>query len=136
MDPIADALTIIRNGSKNRKRAVNIPASHLKERIVDIFKKEGYIKDYQFIKDNKQGILRVYLKYKKAKSVSSKKERAAIMGLRRISRPSRRVYVTKEQIPYVLEGLGSAIISTSQGILSDKEAREIGVGGEVICYIW
>ena len=115
---------------------VNIPASHLKERIVDIFKKEGYIEDYQFIKDNKQGILRVYLKYKRAKSASPKKEKAAIMALRRISRPSRRVYVTKEQIPYVLEGLGSAIISTSQGILSDREAREIGVGGEVICYIW
>ena len=136
MDPIADALTIIRNGSKNGKRVVNIPASYLKERIVDIFKKEGYIEDYQFIKDNKQGILRVYLKYKRTKSTSRKKEKPAIMGLKRISRPGRRVYVTKKQIPYVLNGLGRAIISTSQGVLSDKEAREIGVGGEVICYIW
>ncbi|OQX52989.1 MAG: 30S ribosomal protein S8 [Candidatus Omnitrophica bacterium 4484_213] len=136
MDPIADALTIIRNGSKNGKRVVNIPASYLKERIVDIFKKEGYIEDYQFIKDNKQGILRVYLKYKRAKSTSRKGEKPAIMGLKRISRPGRRVYVTKEQIPYVLDGLGRAIISASQGVLSDKEAREIGVGGEIICYIW
>ncbi len=136
MDPIADVLTIIRNASANRKKEVNIPASHLKEKIIDIFRKEGYIEDCRFIEDNKQGILRVYLRYNKTKSARREKEKAAIMGLKRISKPSRRVYVDKKKIPYVLRGLGTAIISTSQGILTDKEARRIGVGGEVICYIW
>jgi len=94
MDPIADALTIIRNASKDKKRVVNIPASQLKEKMVSIFKKEGYIKDYRFIKDNKQGILRVHLKYNITKG---RKEKSAIINLKRISKPGRRVYVSKEQ---------------------------------------
>ncbi|RKY39727.1 MAG: 30S ribosomal protein S8 [Candidatus Omnitrophota bacterium] len=141
MDPIADALTSIRNAVKKQKRTVNIPFSRLKEKILEIFKREGYIEGYQFIPKqgqsssaNTQGVLRVYLKYEKP--AYGKKEKSAIMGLKIVSKPSRRVYVKREKLPYVLQGLGTAIISTSHGVLTDKEARKIGVGGEVICYVW
>ena len=128
-DPISNILTVIRNAVHTRKETVEFPASKLAEKIISIFKNNGYIEDFRLLKDDKQGILKVYLKYKLNK-------KAAIMGLRRISKPSLRIYVTKESIPRVINGLGTAIISTSKGVISDKEARQLKVGGEVICYIW
>ena len=128
-DPISNILTVIRNAVHTRKETVEFPASKLAEKIISIFKSNGYIEDFRLLKDDKQGILKVYLKYKLNK-------KAAIMGLRRISKPSLRIYVTKESIPRVINGLGTAIISTSKGVISDKEARQLKVGGEVICYIW
>jgi small subunit ribosomal protein S8 len=108
---------------------VEIPASKVKKAIADIFKTEGYIKDCEFIDDGKQGIIRIYLKY------GSNKEKV-ISGLKRISKPGLRVYAKKDQVPRVLGGLGTAVISTSKGIMTDKDARKQGLGGEVICYIW
>ena len=128
-DPISNFLTVIRNAVHTRKETVEFPASKLAEKIISIFKNDGYIEDFRLLKDDKQGILKIYLKYKVNK-------KSAIMGLRRISKPSLRVYVTKENIPRVINGLGTAIISTSKGVISDKEARQLKVGGEVICYIW
>lgn len=128
-DPIADMLTRIRNANLVYLDKVEVPASKMKRAIAEIMKKEGYIKDLEYIEDGKQGILRIYLKY------GPNKERV-ITGLKRISRPGRRVYARKGEIPRVLGGLGIAILSTSKGILTDKEARRQGVGGEVICYIW
>lgn len=128
-DPIADMLTIIRNACMAKKEKVNIPASKLSEEILKVFKKEGYIQNYKFIEDNKQGMLRAYLKFTKGKD-------AAIIGLKRVSRPGLRIYAKKEKIPTVIGGLGVAVLSTSKGILTDKEAREKKIGGEVLCYIW
>lgn len=128
-DPIADMLTRIRNANMVRHPVVEVSSSKTKKAIVDILKREGFIKDYEVIEDNKQGILRIYLKY-------GPDARGVISGLKRISKPGLRVYVKKDQIPRVLGGLGIAIISTSKGILSDSEARKTGVGGEVLCYIW
>jgi small subunit ribosomal protein S8 len=128
-DPIADFLTRIRNATTVRRETVEAPASRLKRGIAEILKREGFIRDYEFVDDGKQGVLRLYLKY------GPNKERI-ITGLKRISRPGRRVYVRKDQLPKVLGGLGIAIISTSRGLMTDKEARKQGLGGEVICYIW
>ncbi|HHX95603.1 MAG TPA: 30S ribosomal protein S8 [Clostridia bacterium] len=128
-DPIADYLTRIRNANMVYKGTVEIPSSKLKKSMSEILKREGYIKDYEFIEDGKQGIIRLYLKY------GPGKERT-ITDLKRISKPGLRVYARKDEIPRVLGGLGIAIISTSKGILTDKEARREGVGGEVICYVW
>ncbi|MGI6554884.1 MAG: 30S ribosomal protein S8 [Bacillota bacterium] len=128
-DPIADYLTRIRNANMVYKGTVEIPSSKLKKSMSEILKREGYIKDYEFIEDGKQGIIRLYLKY------GPGKERT-ITDLKRISKPGLRVYARKDEIPRVLGGLGIAIISTSKGILTDKEARKEGVGGEVICYVW
>lgn len=128
-DPIADFLTRIRNATTVRRETVEAPASKLKRGIAEILKREGFIRDYEFVDDGKQGLLRLYLKY------GPNKERV-ITGLKRISRPGRRVYVRKDQLPKVLGGLGIAIISTSRGLMTDKEARKQGLGGEVICYIW
>lgn len=128
-DPIADLLTRIRNANMVFHEKVEIPASKTKKAIADIFKSEGYIKDCEFIDDGKQGIIRVYLKY------GANKEKV-ITGLKRISKPGLRVYAKKDEIPKVLGGLGTAVISTSKGIMTDKEARKQGLGGEVICYIW
>lgn len=128
-DPIADFLTRIRNANTAYKETVEIPASRVKRAIADILKEEGFIKDYEYVEDGKQGVIRIYLKY------GPNKEKV-ITGLKRISKPGLRVYVGKEEVPRVLGGLGIAIISTSKGIMTDKMARKEGVGGEVICYVW
>lgn len=128
-DPIADFLTRIRNAAMVYHDKVEVPASNVKKAIAEVMKQEGFIKDYEYIEDNKQGILRLYLKY------GPNRERV-ITGLKRISRPGLRVYAKKDQIPKVLGGLGVAVISTSKGIMPDRQARKEGLGGEVICYIW
>lgn len=128
-DPIADLLTRVRNANMVNHEKVELPASKTKKAIADIFKVEGYIKDCELIDDGKQGIIRIYLKY------GANKEKV-ITGLKRISKPGLRVYAKKDEIPRVLGGLGTAVISTSKGIMTDKEARKQGLGGEVICYIW
>ena len=128
-DPVADFLTRIRNANMVYKETVEIPSSKLKKALSQILKREGFIKDYEFIEDGKQGIIRIYLKY------GSGREKT-ITDLKRISKPGLRVYAAKDEVPRVLGGLGIAIISTSKGIITDKEARKDGVGGEVICYVW
>lgn len=128
-DPIADMLTRIRNANKARHEKLELPASNLKRQIADILKREGFVRDYEFVADNKQGVLRINLKY-------GVNEQHVITGLKRISKPGLRVYAKADEIPRVLNGLGIAIISTSKGLLSDKEAREQTVGGEVLAYIW
>jgi small subunit ribosomal protein S8 len=128
-DPIADMLTRIRNANMVHHDTVEMPGSKIKLAIADILKQEGYIKEFDFKKDNKQGTIRIYLKYGPSRE-------KVITGLKRISKPGLRVYAQKDDLPKVLSGLGIAIISTSQGIMSDKAARKNGVGGEVLCYIW
>jgi len=128
-DPIADMLTRIRNANSARHDSVDIPGSNLKRAIADILLEEGYIKDYQFIEDGKQGIIRITLKY------GANKEKV-ISGLKRISKPGLRVYASKDELPRVLKGLGIAIISTSKGVMTDKKARKENVGGEVLAFIW
>ena len=128
-DPIADMLTILRNASSAKKDVAEVKNSILAESILKIMKKEGFISNYKLIKDNKQGILRIYLKYLKNGT-------PAILGLKRISRPGLRVYKKSDSVPKVYGGLGVAVISTSKGLLTDNEARDQKVGGEVICYIW
>jgi len=128
-DPIADFLTRIRNANTVYMEKVEIPASKTKLNLANILKEEGYIKDVEYIEDGKQGFLRLYLKY------GANREKV-IGGLKRISRPGLRVYAQKDELPKVLGGLGIAIISTSKGLLTDKDARKAGVGGEVMCYIW
>jgi len=131
-DPVADMLTRIRNANSVFKESVEIPASNLKRDILEIMKKEGFINDYKFIDDGKQGILKVYLKYK-----GTRREKKPIMeGIIKVSKSGRRVYVNTRNIPNVKGGLGIAILSTSLGVMTDKEAREKKVGGEVICYVW
>jgi len=131
-DPIADMLTRIRNANMVFKEYTDIPASKLKRAICEILKREGFIADYKYIEDGKQGILRVYLKYKG----SRRNRERVIHGIVRVSHTGRRVYVDKDHIPKVKNGLGIAILTTSKGVLTDKEARELGVGGEVIAYVW
>lgn len=128
-DPIANMLVMIKNAGRAKKDKVDVPASNMLKVLLDIFKKEKFIKNYKEIKDNKQGLLRVYLKSAKAGS-------PAIREIKRISTPGKRVYVDKDKIPSVLGGLGVAVISTSQGVITNKEAKEKNIGGEVICYIW
>jgi small subunit ribosomal protein S8 len=128
-DPIADMLTRIRNANSVYHDKVEIPASKIKQAIVDILKSEGFVKDYEVITDGKQGILRVALKY------GANREKV-LTGIKRISKPGLRVYAKNDQIPRVLGGLGIAIVSTSKGIISDKQARKEGLGGEVIAYVW
>lgn len=128
-DPIADMLTRIRNANIVRHETVEIPASKVKKEIAEILKKEGFIRDAEYVQDSKQGIIRLFLKY------GSNNERV-ISGLKRISKPGLRVYTKSQEIPRVLGGLGIAIISTSQGVMTDKEARQSKAGGEVICYVW
>jgi small subunit ribosomal protein S8 len=128
-DPIADMLTRIRNANIVRHEVVEIPASNIKKAIAQTLKDEGFIKDFEVLEDNKQGIIKIYLKY------GPNKERV-ITGLKRISKPGLRVYAKKDEIPRVLGGLGIAILSTSKGIMTDKNARKEGIGGEVLCYIW
>ena len=128
-DPIADMLTRIRNANQMRYKEVEIPASKIKLEIAKILKREGFIEDYKVKKNNVQDIIVLYLKY------GEKKERV-ITGLKRISKPGLRVYAKAEEIPSVLSGLGIAIISTSKGMMTDKEARKSSLGGEVLAYIW
>lgn len=128
-DPIADFLTRIRNANMVYTEKVEIPASKTKMAMANILKDEGFIKDVEYIEDGKQGIIRVYLKY------ANGKERV-ITGLKRISRPGLRVYAKKDELPKVLGGLGIAIVSTSNGLMTDKNARKAGLGGEVLCYVW
>ena len=128
-DPIADMLTRIRNANNAKHKTVDIPASNMKLAIADILFKEGYIKSFEEIKDDAQGIIRITLKY-------DEKGTRVIDGLKRISKPGLRVYASKEELPKVLNGLGIAIISTSKGIMTDKEARKENIGGEVLAYIW
>ena len=128
-DPIADFLTRIRNANMVMHENVEVPASKTKLAIAEILKIEGYIKDFEEIDDGKQAVIRVYLKYGADKT-------KVITGLRRISKPGLKVYCKKDEVPKVLGGLGIAIISTSKGIVTDKEARKLGLGGEVICYVW
>lgn len=128
-DPIADLLTRIRNANQAKLEKVDIPASHFKNRIALILKKEKFIKSYKVIEDRKQGILRIYLKY------GPQNERV-ITDLKRVSKPGLRIYAKKDEIPQVYGGLGIAILSTSKGVITDKECRKTGVGGEVICFVW
>ena len=128
-DPIADFLTRIRNAGMVYHDKVEVPASRIKKELAELLKAEGYIKDVEYIADDKQGVIRMYLKY------GPNRERV-ITGLKRISRPGLRVYAKKDEMPKVLGGLGIAVISTSKGIMSDKRARKEGLGGEVISYIW
>lgn len=128
-DPIADMLTRIRNANVVRHETVEMPASTIKKQIAEILKREGFIRDAEYIEDNKQGIIRIFLKY------GSNSERV-ITGLKRISKPGLRVYTKSNEVPRVLGGLGIAIISTSKGVMTDKEARQSKSGGEVLCYVW
>ena len=127
-DPIADMLTRIRNAVQIKAEKVDIPISKVKLEMAKILKEEGFIRAYKILKDRRQGILRIILKYVDEESV--------ISGLRRISKPGRRVYANKSQIPNVMGGLGIAILTTSRGVFSDKTCRREEVGGEVICYVW
>jgi len=127
-DPIADLLTRIRNAVKAQKRRVDIPFSKQKKSIVEILKAQNFIVDYQIVEDDKQNILRVFLRYTNGVS--------ALSGLKRVSRPGLRIYSEKENLPRVLNGYGISIISTSKGMLTDKQAKREAVGGEVICKIW
>ncbi len=128
-DPIADMLTRIRNANSAKHTTVDIPASNMKRAIAQILFDEGYIKSFEEIKDEKQGIIRVTLKY-------DENGKRVISGLKRISKPGLRIYVSKDELPQVLNGLGIALISTSKGIKTDKEARIEGLGGEVLAYVW
>ena len=128
-DPIADFLTRIRNANMRKFDVVEAPASKMKREIAEILKAEGYVKDVEYVEDNKQGVIRVFLKY-------GKNGEKVITNLKRISKPGLRVYVKSDDVPKVLNGLGTAIISTSTGVVTDKVARQNNIGGEVIAYIW
>ena len=128
-DPIADLLTSIRNACKAKHKKVDVPASNVKAEIVRVLLREKYINNYKTMDDKRQGILRIYLKY-------DARERPVLMGLERVSKPGRRVYVRRHQIPKVQGGLGTALISTPSGIMTDLEAREEGLGGEYLCRVW
>ena len=128
-DPIADMLTRIRNANSSKHKTVDIPASNMKKAIAEILFKEGYIKAFEEIKDENQGIIRITLKY-------GEKGVRVIDGIKRISKPGLRIYASKDELPKVLNGLGIALISTSKGIKTDKDARNEGLGGEVLAYVW
>jgi len=128
-DPIADMLTRIRNGGKAEFEKVDIPGSKLKIELARVLKEQGYIKNYKFLEDDKQGVLRIYLKY-------AGERQPVIYGIERVSKPSRRVYKKAKEIKSVLNGLGISIISTSKGLMTDKEARKANMGGEVLCNVW
>jgi small subunit ribosomal protein S8 len=128
-DPVADMLTRIRNALKVQMKDVNIPSSRMKTEIAKILKEEGYIKNFKVTEDDKQGVLNITLKY-------NNENESVISGLRRASRPGCRIYCTKDSIPKILGGLGVVILSTSEGIATGKKCEELGIGGEVLCYIW
>ncbi|EEK52854.1 30S ribosomal protein S8 [Bacillus cereus ATCC 10876] len=128
-DPIADMLTRIRNANMVRHEKLEVPASKIKKEIAELLKREGFIRDVEYIEDNKQGILRIFLKY------GANNERV-ITGLKRISKPGLRVYAKADEVPRVLNGLGIALVSTSKGVMTDKDARQLQTGGEVVAYVW
>lgn len=128
-DPIADMLTRIRNANMVRHEKLEVPASNLKKEIAEILKREGFVRDVEYVEDSKQGIIRIFLKY-------GQNNERVITGLKRISKPGLRVYAKTNEVPRVLNGLGIALISTSQGLVTDKEARSKQVGGEVVAYVW
>ena len=128
-DPIADMLTRIRNAGKAKFNSVDIPGSMLKIELAKVLKDEGFIKNYKFIKDSKQGILRIYLKYDES-------QKSAIYGIERVSKLSRRVYVKGKDVKPVLNGMGISILSTSKGVITDQKARHENVGGEILCNVW
>lgn len=127
-DPIADLLTRVRNAVKAKKKTVDIPSSSMKRNLAEIMKASSFINDYNVIEDNKQNILRIQLRYIKGNS--------AISGLKRVSTPGLRVYAGKDNLPRVLNGLGTAVLSTSKGLMTDKQAKKESIGGEVLCHIW
>jgi small subunit ribosomal protein S8 len=128
-DPVADLLTRIRNGSRAEHEKVDVPSSKLKVRLCEILKDEGFIKNFRVLEDTKQNMLRVYLKYGPGNE-------KVISGLVRVSKPGRRVYVTHDKVPSILAGMGVAIVSTSRGVVTDRDARRQKVGGEVLAYVW
>jgi len=128
-DPIADMLTRIRNAVSIKKKEINVPSSRIKVEIAKILKEEGFIKNFKVIDDNKQGVLNINLKY-------TDENQSVVSGVRRVSKPGCRIFCTKDSIPKIMNGLGIAIVSTSKGIATGKKCEELGVGGEVICYIW
>ncbi len=128
-DPIADMLTRVRNAAKAKFSSVDIPGSKLKIEIARVLKEEGYIKNYKFIKDTKQGVLRIYLKYGSDRT-------SALLNIERVSKPSRRVYSKSKDIKPVLNGMGIAILSTSRGVMTDGKARKENLGGEILCRVW
>lgn len=128
-DPIADMLTRIRNANMVRHEKLEVPASNMKKEIAEILKREGFVRDVEYVEDSKQGIIRIFLKY-------GQNNERVITGLKRISKPGLRVYAKTSDVPKVLNGLGIALISTSQGLVTDKEARAKQVGGEVVAYVW
>jgi len=130
-DPTADFITCIRNASSAKKEVVECPSSNARKSISEILKREGFIRDYRVMKDDKQGIVRIYLKYSK-----TKEKTPAITNLKRVSKPGLRVYKGSDEIPAVLGGRGIAIVSTSKGLLTDNQCREDKVGGEPLCYVW
>ncbi len=128
-DPVADMLTRIRNANMVRHEKLEVPASNMKKEIAEILKREGFVRDVEYVKDNKQGIIRIFLKY-------GQNNERVITGLKRISKPGLRVYAQTSEVPKVLNGLGIALVSTSHGLLTDKEARAKQVGGEIVAYVW
>ncbi|QFG00852.1 30S ribosomal protein S8 [Psychrobacillus glaciei] len=128
-DPIADMLTRIRNANMVRHEKLEVPASNLKKEIAEILKREGFVRDVEYVEDSKQGIIRIFLKY-------GQNDERVITGLKRISKPGLRVYAKTNEVPRVLNGLGIALVSTSNGLLTDKEARAKQVGGEIVAYVW
>jgi small subunit ribosomal protein S8 len=128
-DPIADFLTCVRNGIRAKHRKVDVSASKVKTEIAKVLLRERFINNFKVIEDTKQGVLRVYLKY-------SGDDGSVITGIKRVSTPGRRVYVRKEGVPRVMGGLGTSIVSTSRGMMTDREAREAGLGGELVCQVW
>jgi small subunit ribosomal protein S8 len=128
-DPIADYLTCIRNAIQAKKRHVDVPSSNIKRALAEALHRERFIRGFKIVEDSKQNVIRIFLKY-------SVGEKPVIQGLRRISTPGRRIYVQKTEIPRVLGGLGTAVLTTSKGVLTDKEAKQAGLGGEVICHVW
>jgi small subunit ribosomal protein S8 len=128
-DPVADFLTCVRNAIRAKHRKVDVPASRIKTELSKVLLRERFINNFKVIEDSKQGMLRIYLKY-------AAEDRSVIDGIKRVSTPGRRVYVKKDRIPRVMGGLGASIISTSRGLMTDREARDAGLGGELICQVW
>jgi small subunit ribosomal protein S8 len=128
-DPVADFLTIIRNGVRAKHRRVDVPSTKLKLEIAKVLLRERFINNFKLIEDSKQGVLRVYLKY-------ASDDSNVISGIKRVSKPGRRVYVNKSKIPRIVGGLGTAVLSTSRGLMTDREAREAGLGGEIVFQVW
>ena len=131
-DPIADMLTRMRNALEREHKAVSMPHSGIKEAMAEVFKREGYIEEYQILPEKPQPVLRMNLKY-----VGDRRHRRSVItGIERVSKPGRRVYVGKDDVPWVLSGLGVAILTTSKGVVTGQEARSLGVGGEILCQVW